>query len=275
MMTGRIAALQMTSSHSVAENLKTVETWVGTASERGVNCVLLPENFAFMGKVETDKIAIAESFGTGPIQSFLSQVAKKCNLWLIGGTLPIRCDDLQRVTATTLVFNPEGQCVARYDKIHLFDVEIDHTEAHLESRSVYPGKEVVNLTTPFAKLGLTVCYDLRFPELYRTLFNQGVEVFMVPSAFTQKTGEAHWEILLRARAIENFCYVVAANQSGVHTNGRTTFGHSMIVDPWGKVLDILPSGEGLVMADIDLSYLKDIRRRFPVMAHQRLLSHKI
>lgn len=266
----RIAAIQMTSSHKVDENLNTVAKWVAKAKDAGALMVLLPENFAFMGMNESDKLNVAESFGKGPIQDFLSRLAKIHGIWLVAGTLPLQASDPRKVTATTLVFDPKGQCVGRYDKIHLFDVEVDSQEAHTESRTVDPGNRVVSLVTPIATLGLTICYDLRFPELYRRLFNEGAEVITVPSAFTQKTGEAHWVVLLRARAIENFCYVIAANQSGTHSNGRTTFGHSMIVDPWGKVLDSLASGEGMVMAEINLDYLKDIRRRFPVLQHQRI-----
>lgn len=266
----RIAAIQFTGSHDVKANLDIVEKWVNRAAHNGAKCVVLPENFALMGKTERDKLNIAEPFGEGPLQDFLSNLSKKYRLWIVGGTIPLISNLPTHVTASSLVFNDQGQCVARYDKIHLFDVEVEQRETYLESSTITPGKEVVAVSTPFARLGLTICYDLRFPELYRKLFNEGVEIFVVPSAFTLKTGTAHWEVLLRARAIENLCYVVAPNQAGHHTNGRDTYGHSMIIDPWGQIVQVLPEGEGLVMADIDLAYLKDIRRRFPVKEHQRI-----
>lgn len=266
----RIAAVQFTGSHDTQANLAIVEKWVSRAAQNGAKVVVLPENFALMGKLETDKLKLAEPFGEGLLQDFLRNLSKSLRLWIVGGTIPLISPMADRVCASSLVFNDQGQCVARYDKIHLFDVDVGQQEIYRESSTIYPGKEVISINTPFAILGLTVCYDLRFPELYRQLFNEGVEIFVVPSAFTQKTGQAHWEVLLRARAIENFCYVVAPNQTGHHSNGRDTFGHSMIIDPWGKILQVLPEGEGFVMADIDLAYLKDIRRRFPVKEHQRL-----
>lgn len=268
----RVAAVQMNSRDNVAENLKAVAHWVETAVNQGARLVTLPENVAFMGKTDTDKWAVSEEPGKGPIQDFLSELARKHKIWLIGGTLPLRAKDLaeKRVYAASLIWNEEGKVLTRYDKIHLFDVEVEKNgEKYLESETILPGDKVVSLASPFGKLGLTVCYDVRFPELYRLLLEEGVQIFLVPSAFTEITGKAHWEVLLRARAIENFCYVIAPNQVGVHANGRQTFGHSMIIDPWGKILASLPVGEGVIVADIDLTYLNDIRTRVPVEKHRK------
>lgn len=268
----RVAAVQMNSKDNVAENLKAVEQKVETAVNQGARLVALPENFAFMGQKDTDKWAISEVAGQGPIQDFLSQLARKHKIWLVGGTLPLRAKDVseKRVYAASLVWNEEGKVVARYDKIHLFDVEVEKNgEKYLESETILPGDKVVSVESPFGKLGFSVCYDVRFPELYRLLFGEGVQILFIPSAFTEITGKAHWEVLLRARAIENFCYVIAPNQAGVHANGRQTFGDSMIIDPWGKVLASLPSGEGVIVADLDLAYLNDIRARVPVEKHRK------
>ncbi len=281
----KIAAIQMSSTDQVEDNLKTIERWVMEAAIRGASLVVLPENVAFMGKTEIDKLKIAEKFGTGLIQDFLANLARKLEIWLVGGTIPILVEEGQgqgqsqsydpnRVYSTSLVWNNEGNIVARYDKIHLFDVQVQlKIEEYVESRTICPGNEdnIVTVDSPLGKLGLSICYDLRFPELYRVLFAQGAEIMLVPSAFTAITGQAHWEPLLRARAIENFSYVLAPNQTGVHANGRTTYGHSMIVDPWGKILAECSEGEGIVMAEIDLNYLNDLRRRFPVASHRRIV----
>ena len=231
----------------------------------------LPENFAFMGHDEADKLAIAEDDAGGPIQTEIASLARELGLWIVAGTVPLRVPGEGRVAAACLVFDAEGQRVARYDKIHLFDVAIPgREERYQESASVRPGKEPVCVATPAGVLGLAVCYDLRFPELFRRLVDLGAEWFCLPSAFTAPTGRAHWETLLRARAIENFCHVVAPAQSGFHENGRETYGDSMIVDCWGRVLARLPRGSGAVVAEIDLVRQREVRQNFPSLDHRRL-----
>jgi len=267
----RVAAVQMASGPNVSANLIEVKRLVNQAVDAGARLVVLPENFALMGNVDGDMIKIAEQEGSGPIQAFLSELAKKKNCWIVGGTLPIVSEDKNRVRASCLVFDDRGKQVARYDKIHLFDVDImDTEESYTESKTIEPGSDVSTLDTPFGKLGLAICYDIRFPEIFRKLLDQGVEIFAIPSAFTAITGRAHWETLVRARAIENLCYVIAAGQGGYHVSGRETHGDSMIVDPWGRVLDRLPRGSGIVIADIDQEQLQNIRQNFPAIAHRRL-----
>lgn len=265
----KVALVQMVSEASVQNNLQRVDYFLAEAQRQSVDLVVLPENFAVMGKLDTDKLTVAEHFGSGLIQESLSSMAKKYKLWIVAGTIPIYAS-LDRVYAASLLFDNEGCCVARYDKIHLFDVRVSAQEAHQESATIAPGKEIVVANTPVGCLGLTVCYDLRFPELYRQLVLRGAELLTVPSAFTATTGLAHWETLLRARAIENLCYVLAANQGGTHENGRQTYGHSMIIDPWGVVLAVLEKGEGLVVAEIDLQRLHQLRKQFPCNDHHRM-----
>lgn len=265
----QVAVIQMTSSAQVATNLNTVQRLVHEAREQGAGLVLLPENFALMGLKETDKQRIAEKDRDGEIQAFVSQLAKACGLWIIAGTIPLKGLG-NKVRSSSLVFDDQGRCAARYDKIHLFDVQVSVQEAHQESATVERGDNLVVVPTPAGKIGLTVCYDLRFPELYYQLMLRGAEIFTVPSAFTAVTGQAHWEVLLRARAIENLAYVLAANQSGQHENGRQTYGHSLIVEPWGRVIAALAEGEGAVTATIDLERLNQLRRQFPCNAHHVL-----
>ncbi|WP_454781154.1 carbon-nitrogen hydrolase family protein [Legionella sp. WA2022007384] len=265
----RAALVQMVSSAGVADNLQQVEQLMTQAREEQAELVLLPENFAFMGIHETDKLQIGEGYGAGPIQQKISQLSKKLGLWVIAGTIPLKSSG-SKVRASCLVYDDQGKCVARYDKIHLFDVNVSSNETYQESMSIERGHELALVETPVGKIGLTVCYDLRFPELYQQLMLQGAQVFTVPSAFTAITGLAHWEVLLRARAIENLCYVLAANQGGRHENGRTTFGHSMIVDPWGKILTQKETGAGVVTADINLQNQREIRRKFPCIDHHVL-----
>ncbi|GAB4269547.1 MAG: carbon-nitrogen hydrolase family protein [Methylomicrobium sp.] len=267
----KCAAIQMASSPNVGANLLEAEKLIGEAVNAGAQLVVLPENFALMGEHETDKLAVKEAQGTGPIQDFLATTALKYKIWIVGGTIPLTGDDGNRVRASSLVYNDRGECVARYDKIHLFDVSVPDTEEeYRESNSIEPGHEPVVVDTPFGKLGLSVCYDLRFPELYRRLVAQGAEILLVPSAFTAQTGAAHWEVLLRARAIENLCYVIAPNQGGFHINGRKTFGHSMIVDPWGLILACHNTGSGFVCVDIERERLEKVRSAFPVLQHRKL-----
>jgi nitrilase len=226
-----IAIVQLTSSANVATNLQMATALMTQARERGAELIVLPENFAYMGLGETDKLQIAETHRQGPIQDAIAQWAKRMGCWVIAGTIPLKTAG-QKVRSSCLVYDEKGREVARYDKIHLFDVRISQQEAHQESMTIERGDQLAVLQTPAGVIGLTICYDLRFPELYQKLAQQGAQIFTVPSAFTAITGQAHWEILLRARAVENLCYVLAPNQSGQHENGRQTYGHSMVVEPW-------------------------------------------
>lgn len=266
----KVAAVQMASGPQVAANLNEAARLIGRAAVAGAELVVLPENFALMPMQESDRLAAAEREGSGPIQDFLSTQARSHGLWLVGGTLPIRTADPRRVRAACLLFNDRGERVARYDKIHLFDVRLDNGEEYNESAVIEPGTAPVMVDTPFGKLGLAVCYDLRFPELFRRLLDLGATIFAVPSAFTVPTGRAHWELLVRARAIENLAWVVAAAQGGYHLNGRETYGDSMIVNPWGEVLDRLSRGSGVVLGDLDKRYFEHTRARFPSIRHRKL-----
>ncbi|MEO8400769.1 MAG: carbon-nitrogen hydrolase family protein [Gammaproteobacteria bacterium] len=267
----RVAAIQMTSHNDVEKNLANAKKLIADAVKQEAKLIVLPENWAMMGD-ETDKLTLREEFGCGPIQDFLSAQAAKHSIWLVGGTIPIAVPNVQeKVYATCLVFDNHGKVVSRYDKIHLFDVTLNATrEQYNESKTTAAGEQVVVVTTPFGKLGLAVCYDLRFPELFRTMHREGVEVIVLPAAFTYTTGAVHWEVLVRARAIENQIYMIAAAQTGMHDNGRKTYGHSMIVDPWGGVKNCLPSDEGVVIAEIDFDFLKQVRGDFPVLLHRRV-----
>lgn len=267
----KIAAIQMASSPNVGANLIEAGRLIEIAAKQGAQLIVLPENFAHMGHEETDKLKVAETFGSGPIQEFLSNKAAKHKVWILGGAIPIKSNNPAKIRAVSLLFNDKGEQISRYDKIHLFDVQIqENGEKYTESETIEAGSEITVTNTPVGNLGIAICYDLRFPELFRDLLTQGMEVLAIPSAFTAITGKAHWDILVRARAIENQCYVVAAAQGGYHINGRETYGHSMIVDPWGQVLDILPQGSGVVCAEIDLERLASIRRSFPAIEHARL-----
>jgi deaminated glutathione amidase len=267
----KVAALQMTSGPDVQANLQQARVLLQQARDRGASLAALPENFGFMGLKDADKRAVGEADGRGPIQDFLAATARELKLWIVAGTMPIRGDADGRVAAASLVFNDAGARVARYDKIHLFDVDIPgKTETYRESAHVTPGRAPVVVDTPVGKLGLSVCYDIRFPELFRRLSAAGAQLITVPSAFTGPTGRAHWETLLRARAIENLCHVIAPAQSGIHANGRETYGDSMIVDHWGVVLQRLPRGQGCVVADVDLNRQALARTSFPALDHRVL-----
>jgi len=267
----RVAAIQMASGPNVDANLNEVAKSIEDAAKAGAKLIVLPENFAFMGNNESDVVKIAENAGEGKIQSFLSEQAVKHSVWLVGGTIPIRATGSEKVRAACLVFDDQGKQQARYDKIHLFDVEIlDSDEKYAESMTMEPGDEVIVIDSPFGRLGMAICYDLRFPELFRAMLDKGAEIIAVPSAFTAITGRAHWEVIVRARAIENLSFVIAAAQGGYHVSGRETHGDSMIVDPWGTVLDRLPRGSGFVISDIDRERLGSIRRNFPATDHRRL-----
>jgi nitrilase len=267
----KAAALQMTSGPDVPANLAQARLLLEEARAADAALAVLPENFAFMGMHDADKRAVGEAEGSGPIQDFLAETAQHLKLWVIAGTVPLRVAGDARVAAASLVYDAAGACVARYDKIHLFDVEIpERAESYRESANMAPGKTPRVVDTPIGRMGLAVCYDVRFPELFRDLGAQGAQVFVLPSAFTAPTGRAHWETLLRARAIENLCYMIAPAQSGFHPNGRETFGDSMIVDHWGRILARLPRGRGCVSAEIDLGRQAEVRKSFPALLHRVL-----
>ena len=267
----KVAAIQMASGPNVKANLEEAEKLIKAAVQQDAELIVLPENFAIMGMTEKDKVGIAEPFGSGPLQDYLSEQSSKHGIWLVGGTIPIESKQAGRVSAACLLYNDKGEVVSRYDKIHLFDVTIEGSnESYNESETIAPGDEVVVIDTPFGRLGLAVCYDLRFPELFRAMADVGMEVCVIPSAFTSHTGKAHWESLIRARAIENLCCIIAADQGGYHVNGRETYGDSMIVDQWGTINNRLPNGTGVVVADIDLMRLENTRKAFPVLEHKRL-----
>jgi predicted amidohydrolase len=268
---GKVAAIQMTSGHIVADNLTAAAALLTEAKDAGAEVACLPENFCFIGLKDADKLAIAEADGNGPVQQFLSDTARRLKMWILGGTIVLRGDTPTRVANSSLLIDAAGKRVARYDKIHLFDVTIPgRNEQYRESSHVMPGREPVLADTPVGRLGLSVCYDMRFPELYRELVAQGAEWLAMPAAFTVPTGRAHWETLLRARAIENLCYVVAPAQSGTHSSGRETYGDSLIVDYWGQVLSRLAKGTGVITADIDLGKQAESRVRFPALANRQL-----
>ena len=268
---GKVAAIQMTSGHVVEDNLAAAAELLREAKELGADIACLPENFSFIGLKDADKLKVAETDGEGPIQDFLRDTARRLGLWILGGTTVIKGDSAARVANASLLIDADGKRVARYDKIHLFDVAIPgRDEKYLESTHVMPGREAVIADTPVGKLGLSVCYDMRFPELYRDLVARGAEWLAMPAAFTVPTGRAHWETLLRARAIENLCYVVAPAQSGTHTSGRETYGDTLIADYWGQVLSRLAKGSGVITADIDLAKQAETRARFPALDNRRL-----
>lgn len=263
----RIAAIQMASGPNVGANLIEAGRLVDKAANAGAQMVLLPEYFAIMGMQDEDKLQVAEEIGSGKIQTFLSNCALRYGIWLIGGSVPIRCGDQHRIKNSCLVYNEKGVLVGRYDKIHLFELASD-VEHFSEARTISPGNEVVVLSTHWGQIGLSICYDLRFPELYRAMHT--ADIILVPAAFTENTGCAHWETLLRARAIENLAYVVASAQGGYHVNGRETHGDSMIVNPWGEIMDRLPRGSGFVMATLDRAYQQMMRQTLPALQHKVL-----
>ena len=265
-----LAAIQMVSGPNIAENLAVAAELLAQAAAEGARLAVLPENFALMGRGEGDKVVVRETEGEGPIQAFLAEQASRHRLWLVGGTIPLRtASDERRVRAACLLFDDRGQQVARYDKVHLFDVQVvGSAERYAESDTIEPGDRYVVANTPLGRLGLAVCYDLRFPEQFRALVDRGMEILVLPAAFTAATGRAHWETLLRARAIENQCYVVASAQGGQHANGRETHGDSLIIDPWGEILGRLPQGAGVVLAEFERERLEKIRRQFPALQHR-------
>lgn len=262
-----LAAIQMVSAPDVAANLDAAGRLIAQAAAAGARLAALPENFYLIGRHEGDKVKVRERDGQGPIQDFLSAAAKKHRIWLVGGTTPIECAENDRILSACLVFDDSGRRVARYDKMHLFRFD-GGDERYDESRTLEPGARGVALDSPFGRLALSICYDVRFPELYRGLGT--FDAMFVPSAFTVPTGRAHWEILLRARAVENQAYVVAPAQGGLHASGRRTYGHTMVVDPWGEVLARRPEGEGVVLAQIDPERIRAVRASLPALSNRRL-----
>jgi len=272
----KAAAVQMTSLRDVAANLREAGRLVADAAQQGAKLVVLPENFSFLGATDADRVAAIEVFGDGPAQRFLAETAERLGLWIVGGTIPIRDAGADRASSRSLLVGPDGRVAAHYDKIHLFDVDIPNgggrpDERYSESKTTLAGTRVVAEKTPLARIGMTVCYDIRFPALFHRLSVLGTDVVVVPAAFTVPTGEVHWLPLLQARAIESLVYVVAAGQWGEHAGGRKTYGHSLILGPWGEVLAELPAGPGVVCADLDMIRLGELRRRFPTVQHRREL----
>ena len=265
----KIAAIQMASGPQVAANLSEAKRLVESAVKLGAKLVVLPEYFAIMGLKDTDKVAVREQDGSGPIQDFLSTTAKKNKIWIIGGTVPLVSQFPNKVRNSCLVYDDKGKQVARYDKIHLFGLDLGNEHYH-EENTIESGDAVKVVETPFGKIGLSVCYDLRFPELYRAMGE--VNIIVVPAAFTDTTGKAHWETLIRARAIENLSYVIAPAQGGYHVSGRETHGNTMIVDPWGVILDRLPRGSGVVIATMNPKYQESLRKSLPALKHRTIKS---
>ena len=263
----KLATLQMVSTGVVSENLQQARSLLEQAAREGAELAVLPEYFCLMGQKDTDKLAIAEPFGHGPIQEFLADQAVVRNVHIVAGTLPIASGTEGRVYNTTLVFNPQGECTARYDKIHLFCFTKGQ-ESYDEAKVLLPGKTPVVADIEGLRVGLSVCYDLRFPELYRAMGK--VDLIVMPAAFTHTTGKAHWEVLMRARAIENQCYVLACGQGGQHENGRRTWGHSMLVNPWGEVENVLEAGEGVLLGQLDPAKIADVRNSLPALSHRVL-----
>ena len=269
-----VAALQMVSGTGQADNLRAARALLEQAARGGAELAVLPEYFCLMGHRDTDKLALREADGEGLVQRFLADAARELGMWIVGGTLPLASDALERVRNTTLVYDPRGDRVARYDKIHLF--QFDNGREHYdEARVIEAGRTPVQFDLPSRdghrwRVGLSVCYDLRFPELYRAHASAGADLLLVPSAFTHTTGQAHWELLVRARAVENLAYVVAPAQGGVHANGRHTWGHSMLVDPWGTLLGQQAQGPGVVAGALDIQRLRDLRMQLPALAHRVL-----
>jgi predicted amidohydrolase len=263
----RIAAVQMASGPKVDANLKEAGRLIEMAAAQGAKLVALPEYFPIMGMNEYDKVAVREEQGKGPIQEFLATTARRLGIWIVGGSMPLAASVADKVRNSCLVYDDHGNQVARYDKIHLFGFEMGE-ESYSEPRTIEPGKDVAVFDSPFGRIGLSICYDLRFPEVYRAM--KGVDLILVPSAFTETTGKAHWEILIRARAIENLAYVLAPAQGGYHVNGRETHGDSMLVDPWGVVLDRLPRGSGVVIGSMNAQHSARLRQSLPALAHRTL-----
>jgi nitrilase len=267
-MKTRVAAIQMVSAADLAANLAAAARLIATAAAEGARLAALPENFYLIGRHEGDKVKLREPDGRGPVQDFLAEAARRHGIWVLGGTVPIETGDPARILSASLLFDDAGRRVARYDKMHLFRFDGGESERYDEARTLEPGARAVAVTTPFGRLALSICYDVRYPELYRSLGE--LDAMFVPSAFTVPTGRAHWEILLRARAVENQAYVIAPAQGGLHQSGRRTYGHTMIVDPWGEVLAARPDGEGVVLAELDSERIREVRASLPALLNRRL-----
>jgi len=274
-MGATIAAIQMASGPQIKANLMETTRLIREAATKGADMVVLPESFALMAMQESENIDLAEEEGKGPIQDIIRQCAIDNKVWIVAGSIPLKAKKSQKASPASLMFNDKGEIVARYNKIHLFDVEVDcdetkATDVYKESDTFEAGEEVVVVDTPFGRIGMSICYDLRFPMLYREMVNQGAEIFLIPSAFTKTTGKIHWEPLIKARAIENQCYVIAPAQGGYHVNGRHTYGHSMMVDYLGQVHGLRLKGTGIITMNIDLAAQKKVRKSFPVLQHRKL-----
>lgn len=263
----KVAALQMASGPNVAGNLSEARRLIENAVTQGARLVVLPEFFSIMGMKEEDMVAAREQAGTGVMQNFLAEMARKHRIWVVGGSIPLVANAPNKIRNTCLVFDEDGEQVARYDKIHLFNLDLGNEHYH-EANTIEAGNQVVVVDSPFGRIGLAICYDLRFPELFRAM--KSVDIVVLPAAFTATTGKMHWETLVRARAIENLTYVIAAAQGGYHVNGRETHGHSMVVDPWGRILDELPRGSGVVIAEVNPSYQASLRASLPALTHRTL-----
>jgi deaminated glutathione amidase len=268
----KVAAVQMASGPNVAGNLNEARRLVEKAVAQGAKLVVLPEFFTIMGVSDAERVAAREQTGKGVMQEFLAEMARKHKIWIVGGSIPMVADAADKVRNTCLVFDDHGEQVARYDKIHLFNLDLGNEHYH-EASSIEAGNQVVVVDSPFGRIGLAICYDLRFPELFRAM--KDVDIIVLPSAFTATTGKMHWEVLVRARAIENLAYVIAPAQGGYHVNGKETHGHSMVVDPWGRVLDELPRGSGVVIAEINPSYQRSLRASLPALEHRTLRQCKL
>lgn len=264
----KVAAIQMASGPNVSANLNEAGRLIESAVAQGARLVVLPEFFSIMGMKEDDMVAVREKLGVGVMQEFLAKIARKHKIWVVGGSIPTVATSANKVRNSCLVFDELGEQVARYDKIHLFNLDLGNEHYH-EGNTIEAGNQVVVVDSPFGRIGLAVCYDLRFPELFRAM--KKVDIVVLPSAFTATTGKMHWETLVRARAIENLSYVIAAAQGGYHVNGRETHGHSMIVDPWGRILDELPRGSGVVVAEINPTYQASLRASLPALTHRTLV----
>lgn len=275
-----VAAIQMVSSDCVQQNLMQAETLINNAVNKGACFILLPENFAFMGSDTVSALSVAEVEGCGIIQDKISLLAKKHRVTIVAGTIPIFADkdiktepdkdSVKKIKAASIIYGPDGNILARYDKQHLFDVYLDSSqETYRESDTYSAGNSVVTAKTEIGTVGMSICYDLRFPEMFRQMHDNGVQIILAPSAFTEQTGRIHWEPLLRARAIENLCYVIAANQGGIHVSGRKTYGNSMIIDPWGRITSRIQSGAGVIISEVDLGLQKHIRQDFPALEHRK------
>jgi deaminated glutathione amidase len=267
----KAAAVQMTSGADVAANLAKARQLLEQAALEGAKLAVLPENFSIMARRERDKRAVAEEEGSGPIQHMLSTAARELGMVIVGGTIPLKVPGEERVAPASCVYGPDGQRIGRYDKIHLFDVNVPGAEeSHRESSGMVPGRKVIVLDTPVGRMGIAICYDLRFPELFRRMIDLGADYFVVSAAFTVPTGEAHWELLTRTRALENLCHLVISAQVGEHQNGRRTYGHSSVIDHWGRRVAVLPNGEGVAVGEIDLAKQAQVRREFPALEHRVL-----